>query len=173
MTEPVRERQTVTAEGERIDALPTGVSFREAPTHIDERGMVCELFDARWDWHPDPLVFSYVCTIRPGVIKGWGLHKEHDDRYFTLFGELEVVLYDERPESPTCGLVAQLVLSEFRRGLLNIPAGVWHASRNIGDKDVVIVNFPTTPYDHANPDKFRLPLDTDRIPYTFESPTGR
>jgi dTDP-4-dehydrorhamnose 3,5-epimerase len=106
-------------------------------------------------------------TLRPGMIKGWGLHKEHEDRYFVLFGELEIVLYDDRPDSPTRGLVASVVLSEYRRRLMNIPAGVWHANRNLGSKDVVVINFPTILYEHANPDKYRLPLDTDQIPYKF------
>jgi len=48
--------------------------------------------------------------------------------------------------------------------LLVIPRGVWHAERNIGASDVVVVNFPTIPYDHASPDKYRLPLDTKELP---------
>lgn len=140
------------------------------PTHVDERGSVVELFDPRWGWHPDPLVFVYSFTIRPGA-KGWGLHKEHEDRYVLLQGEMEVVLYDERPDSPTNGLVSCVILSEYRRRLMNIPAGVGHADRNLGDKDVV-VNFPTIQCDHSSPDKYRLPLDTDRIPFRFENARG-
>jgi dTDP-4-dehydrorhamnose 3,5-epimerase len=172
MSGPVRDRASVTPEGERLDPLPAGVSFRGVPTHLDERGTVVEVFDPRWDWHPDPVVFVYSFTIRPGFAKGWGLHEAHDDRYFILFGELEVVLYDERSGSPTNGLVARVVLSEYRRGLLSIPAGVWHAERNLGQTDAVVINFPTMPYDHSSPDKYRLPLDTDRIPYRFENVRG-
>ena len=167
-----RDRQTVDSTGERVDALPHGLTIRDATTHVDDRGTVCELFDPRWGWHPDPLVFAYTFTIRPGRIKGWGMHREHEDRYFILSGEMEVVLYDEREDSPTSGLVTSVVMSEHRRGLMNIPAGVWHANRNLGERDVVVVNFPTIPYDHENPDKYRLPLDTDRIPYRFEDPRG-
>jgi len=172
MTEPVRDRATVTSAGEPLDPVPHGVVFRDVPTHVDERGSVVELFDPRWGWHPDPLVFAYSFTVRPGFVKGWGLHKEHDDRYFVLQGEMEVVLYDERADSPTNGLVSQIVLSEYRRRLMSIPAGVWHADRNLGQKDVVVVNFPTIQYDHTNPDKYRLPLDNDRIPYRFENVRG-
>ena len=171
MAEPVRDRATVTSEGERLEPVPDGVVFRDVPTHVDERGPVVELFDPRWGWHPDPLVFVYSFTIRPGFAKGWGLHKEHEDRYVLLQGEMEVVLYDERPDSPTNGLVSRVILSEYRRRLMNIPAGVWHADRNLGDKDVV-VNFPTIQYDHSSPDKYRLPLDTDRIPFRFENARG-
>jgi len=164
--------QTVTPEGEIVERLPAGVTFHDVVTHVDGRGSVVELFDPRWRWHSDPLVFSYCFTVRPGMIKGWGLHKKHDDRYFILFGEMETVLYDDRPDSPTRGLVAKVLMSEYCRQLMNIPTGVWHANRNIGSKDVVVVNFPTIQYDHANPDKYRLPLDNDYIPYKFDDLRG-
>jgi len=169
---PVRDRETVTAQGERVDPLPAGVTLRESRTHADQRGTVVEMFDPRWGWPDNPLVYAYCFTIRPGMIKGWGLHERHEDRYFVLFGEMETALYDERPDSPTRGLVATVVLSEHRRCLMNIPAGVWHAARSLGTRDAVVVNFPTMPYDHANPDKYRLPLDNDRIPYRFDHPRG-
>lgn len=172
MVEPVQDKQTVTPEGESIQPLPAGVRLRDVITQVDERGWVCEMFDPRWGWNEHPLVFVYTFTIRPGMIKGWGLHKKHEDRYFMLFGEMEAVLYDARPDSPTRGLISKIVLSEHRRRLMNIPAGIWHADRNIGAKDVVVVNFPTIQYDYAHPDKFRLPLNTDQIPYKFENPHG-
>jgi dTDP-4-dehydrorhamnose 3,5-epimerase len=170
--EPVPDRATVTPAGEPLAKVPAGVTFRDAPTHSDERGSVVELFDPRWGWHPDPLVFSYCFTVRPGRIKGWGLHRRHEDRYFILFGELEVVLYDEREDSPTRGLVSRIFLDEKRRRLMNIPAGIWHADHNPGTRDAVVVNFPTIPYDHAAPDKVRLPLDSDRIPFRFGNSRG-
>jgi dTDP-4-dehydrorhamnose 3,5-epimerase len=55
---------------------------------------------------------------------------------------------------------------------MNIPAGIWHAVRNLGNKDVVAVNFPTMPYDYADPDKYGLPLNNERIPHKFDNPRG-
>ena len=158
--------QTVAPDGSRLHPLPDGMVVRDLVTHVDDRGTVCELYDPRWGVHPDPLVFSYMFTIRPGQAKGWGLHKQHDDRYAFLSGELELVFYDARTpeESSTAGEESRLVLSGFRRALVTIPAGVWHAERNLGATDVMVVNFPTIPYDHTSPDKYRLPLDTDAIP---------
>ena len=169
---PEPDPATVDSTGEPLAPLPHGCKFHRVPTHLDDRGSVCELFDLRWNWHPDPLVFVYSFTIRPGKVKGWGLHKIHEDRYFVLSGEMEIVFYDVRPDSPTTGQISRVVLSEYDRRLMNIPAGVWHANRNLGQKDVVVVNFPTIPYDHAHPDKYRLPLDTDQIPYKFENASG-
>lgn len=167
-----RDRQTVSPAGESLAQLPDGVILRDIPIQIDDRGSVRELFDLRWNWCPEPVQFVYSFSIRPGMIKGWGLHKLHQDRYYVLSGEVEVVLYDERPASPTHGLISKIVLSEYRGRVMNIPAGIWHADRNLGTKDALVVNFPTIPYDHANPDKYRLPLTTDRIPYKFDNPRG-
>jgi dTDP-4-dehydrorhamnose 3,5-epimerase len=159
-----RDTQTVDASGQRLDRLPEGTVLRPLVTHTDERGTVLELFDPRWGVSPDALVFAYTFTIRPGAAKGWGVHLEHEDRYAFVSGELEIVLYDGREESPTHGLESRLFLSEVHRSLLIIPRGVWHAERNVGAVDVRVVNFPTIPYDHTNPDKYRLPLDTDDLP---------
>jgi dTDP-4-dehydrorhamnose 3,5-epimerase len=169
---PLKDSQTVTPAGESLQRLPHGVVFRDAITQVDARGSVCEIFDPRWGWRSDPLVFVYTWTLRPGWVKGWALHRAHEDRYFVLAGELRVVLYDEREDSPTRGLVSEIFLSQYRRRLMNIPAGVWHADHNPGSGDVVAVNFPTVAFDHASPDKYRLPIDTDRIPFRFEGVQG-
>lgn len=172
MTKPLQDKQTVTPDGQSIQPVPFGVTFHDVITQVDERGEICEHFDPRWGWHKDLLVFVYSFTIRPGIIKGWGLHKTHEDRYFIMYGDMEVVLYDPREESPTKEMVCKIVLSERRRRLMNIPAGIWHADHNIGTKDVLVINFPTIQYDHTSPDKYRLPLDTDQIPYKFDNPRG-
>ncbi|MGH9384643.1 MAG: dTDP-4-dehydrorhamnose 3,5-epimerase family protein [Vicinamibacterales bacterium] len=168
----IKDAPTVTSTGASLHQLPAGVTFRDAVTHTDDRGTVCEMYDPRWPWHPEPFRFAYFYTLRPGKIKGWGLHKRHEDRYFIMFGEMEIVMYDARSDSPTKGLVAKVVLSEVHRRLMNIPAGIWHANHNIGSKDVVVVNFPTLAYEHEDPDKYRLPLDTDQIPYSFSNRQG-
>ena len=156
--------QTVTPDGARLAPLPEGLALRDLVTQTDERGTVCELYDPRWGVNADPLVFAYTFTIRPGAAKGWAVHKVHEDRYAFLAGELEIVLYDAREDSPTFALESRVFLSDKRRQLIVIPRGVWHAERNVGQVDAVVVNFPTVQYDHASPDKYRLPLDTEELP---------
>lgn len=168
----LKDQQTVNERSQNLSPPVDGVRFLEVPTHSDERGSVTELYNPAWGWHPDPLVFAYCFTIRPGMVKGWNLHKLHEDRYCILQGEMEIVMYDVREESPTFGQISRIVLSEHNRRLVNVPKFVWHADRNIGTRDVVAVNFPTLPYDHASPDKYRLPLDTPLIPYSFAGARG-
>jgi len=167
-----RDVAMVTASGVPKQRLTEGVVFKELPTHSDARGSVVEMFDPRWQWHPDPLAFVYAFTIKPGYAKGWNLHKEHEDRYFILQGEMDLVLFDPRPQSSTYGEVCRIVLSEQNRRIVNVPKYVWHADHNIGTGEVVVVNFPTVAYNHSNPDKWRLPLDTDLIPYSFRGARG-
>lgn len=169
----VQAQRTVDEGRRAIVSLLDGMSFCDSIRRDDERGSVTELYDPRWGWHPAPLVFSYLFTIRPGMVKGWGLHKEHEDRYFVISGEIELVVYDPRPWSSTCGKLCKIYLSGSKPRLINVPQNVWHADRNIGSGDAVVVNFPTIQYDHAKPDKYRLPLDTDLIPYDFGSGRGR
>jgi dTDP-4-dehydrorhamnose 3,5-epimerase len=172
LQEAKRDVATVTPRGQTLAQIPDGVTFYNLTAQIDERGSIRELYDPRWGWLPEPLVYVYSFSVRPGVVKGWAMHKLHQDRYYVLAGELEVVLYDERADSPTRGLVAQIVLSQYQPRLMNIPTGIWHADRNLGSVDAVGINFPTLPYDHNHPDKYRLPLDTDRIPHKFERTLG-
>jgi dTDP-4-dehydrorhamnose 3,5-epimerase len=167
-----KDAATVKSDGTVRQPLPDGVTPRLLTTHVDARGSVTELFDVRWGWHPDPLLFAYTFTVRPGVVKGWGLHKQHEDRYVLLQGELELVLYDVRPNSPTVGLLSRIILTERDRRIINIPPLVWHADYNIGSQDALVLNFPTMPYDHADPDKWRLPIDTALIPHSFPGARG-
>lgn len=106
------------------------------------------------------------------MVKGWGLHKEHEDRYFVISGELELVLFDPRPESSTYNKICKVYLSGNQSRLVNVPKFVWHADHNIGNSELVVLNFPTIQYDHSKPDKYRLPLDTDLIPYDFGAAKG-
>jgi dTDP-4-dehydrorhamnose 3,5-epimerase len=162
-----RDAQTVTPAGKPVAELLDGVRVRPAVTQLDARGSICEIYDPAWEFTEEPLVFVYQTTIRPGHVKGWVLHLEQDDRLFFSFGDVKVVLYDARTDSPTYESLNVLYFGESNRALLRIPRGIYHAVQNIGQHDAVFVNTPTRPYCHEDPDKYRLPLDTDLIPYRF------
>ena len=170
LAEAAKDKATVKSNGSSLSRPTHGVVVYKLKTHFDFRGSVTELFDPRWNFHPDPVVFSYVFTIKPNVVKGWSLHKRHEDRYALIKGTMELVLFDPRPDSPTCGEVYRIVLSEKDPCIINVPVNVWHADFNIGDNEAIVVNYPTIQYDHSSPDKWRLPINTPLIPYTF--PTG-
>ena len=100
------------------------------------------------------------------------VHRKQDDRLFIMLGSLRVILFDDRPESPTYKMINHFTFSERRRGLISIPMGVFHAVQNVGVVDGYFVNLPTRAYDHVDPDKYRLPLENDLIPFSFISTGG-
>lgn len=100
------------------------------------------------------------------------MHYEQDDRIFLVRGAIKVVLYDAREHAPTHKMINEIVLTEHHRALIAYPKGVYHAVQNLGTTDALLINLPTRPYRHENPDKYRLPLNTDDIPYRFENTLG-
>lgn len=166
----IKDRQTVTHTGERLEKLIDGVMLRRATTHIDERGEIAEIYSAQWGFDPAAAEYAYAAMIRPGRVKGWVYHEKQSDRQFLLCGFVKYVLWDPRADSPTRGLVNEIFLSERNRGLLLIPPYVVHAVQNIGQVDAYFVNLPTVPYQHASPDKFRVAPET--VPYCFDKPLG-
>ncbi|MEA2682840.1 MAG: dTDP-4-dehydrorhamnose 3,5-epimerase [Chloroflexota bacterium] len=168
----IKDVQTVTAGGEPVATYIAGVQVRRTRTHQDERGELCEVYDPAWGFTAEPMVYAYQAMIRPGMAKGWILHEQQDDRLFISFGTAKVVLYDAREGSETRGMLNEVYLGERDRGIVVIPRGVWHAVENVGSGDLYYLNLPTKAYNHASPDKYRLPLDTDQIPYRFEGRRG-
>jgi dTDP-4-dehydrorhamnose 3,5-epimerase len=160
-----KDSATVTADGDSLQDAIAGVELRRPSTHADERGTLTEIYDERWQFTDDPLVYVYHVTIRPGQLRGWVVHREQNDRLFAYAGVLKIVLYDARTDSPTYGQLNVFHLGGHDRALLSIPAGVYHAVCNVGADEGAFVNLPSRPYRHDDPDKYRLPLENDVIPY--------
>lgn len=170
--QPAQDKQTVTPQGQSLQELITGVRVRYAVTHPDDRGTLTEVYNSAWDFSDAPLVYVYQATIRPGKVKGWVKHLLQDDRVFTSRGTIKWALYDDRADSPTYKALNVIYMSEHNRGLVLIPRGVYHAAQNVGHTDALFMNMPTRAYNHADPDKYRLPPNNDLIPYRFDNPVG-
>jgi dTDP-4-dehydrorhamnose 3,5-epimerase len=149
-----------------------GVVYERLGGHHDHRGSLMSFMDSRRPFWQEPVVYAYAITIRPGRIKGWGMHRIQHDRYCVVNGKLRVVLYDDRADSPTRGTFAQFHFTDASPGLLRIPPGVWHADQNWGDTDALIVNFPTVAYDAARPDKYRIDPHSGVIPFDWRLADG-
>ena len=170
--EPAKDLQTVTPDGKSTAPMIEGVILRTLAPQADERGEICEVFNPAWGVHPAPLVYVYQATVRPGYVKGWIVQRHQDDRLFVSIGRIRIVLYDDRADSPTRGMLNSFTVTERNRALVVIPRGVFHAVQNVGESEAVYINMPTAPYNHANPDKYRLPLRNDLIPFDFEGYRG-
>jgi dTDP-4-dehydrorhamnose 3,5-epimerase len=167
-----RDRPTVDADGRELGSRILGVVLERLAPHADHRGSLVRVLDTREPFWIEPIVYAYEFTIRPGRIKGWGMHEHQTDRYFLANGHVRVGLYDGRPDSPSHERIEQFFFTESTPGLLLIPPGVWHADQNWGETDARIVNFPTRPYDHEHPDKLRIDPHAGVIPFEWELRDG-
>jgi dTDP-4-dehydrorhamnose 3,5-epimerase len=161
-----RDVASVDADGAPLVRID-GVRLVRLTPLIDHRGSMVEVVNFDEPFWREPVVHAYQITILPGRIKGWGMHRLQADRYFAGNGPVRVVLHDGRVESPTHGRFAEFYFGEEAPGLLYIPAGVWHADQSIGDRQALIVNFPTRAYDRANPDKYRIDPHSGTIEFDW------
>jgi dTDP-4-dehydrorhamnose 3,5-epimerase len=167
-----RDQPTVDAVGLELGTAIDGVVLNRLSPLVDHRGALVRVLDTRDPFWIEPIVYAYEFTIRPGRIKGWGMHERQTDRYFLGSGHVRVALYDGRSDSASFERVEQFFFTETTPGLLQIPPGVWHADQNWGETDARIINFPTRAYDYAHPDKLRIDPHSGQIPFDWELRDG-
>lgn len=149
-----------------MDTSIEGVFVKSLKVIPDERGWLMEIL--RCD---EPLFKKfgqvYVTTAYPGVVKAWHFHKKQTDNFACIHGMMKVVLYDARPDSPTCQTLREFFIGERNPLLICVPPGVMHGFKAIGTETAYFLSIPTLPYDYTEPDEFRLPPDTRDIPYDW------
>ena len=143
-----------------------GVVIKQLKVNPDERGRLAELLRC------DDEVFNkfgqvYFTTAFPGVVKAWHFHELQDDHFSCIHGMIKLALYDAREGSATKGEVMEIFMGEHKMVLVRIPKGVYHGFKGIGQKEAIVVNVPTEAYNREQPDEFRLPAHTDKIPYDW------
>lgn len=144
-----------------------GVVVRQLKPLVDERGWLMEIL--KKDWY----VFEkfgqvYVTAAYPNVVKAWHMHKKQTDHLVFTNGIVNLVLYDDRKGSKTRGEINEFLIGEQNQALVKVPPEVWHGFKVISQKPALVVNASTELYDYKAPDEYRLPPDTDEIPYDWK-----
>jgi len=168
----VKDGQIVSVEWQALRKTIDGVSIREVLHVPRDHGVITEMYRREWDPTGLPVVHIYQSRLFPGAIGAWSCHTRSIDRLFVNQGQLKIVLYDARDDSPTHGQLMELHAGDARPAFLVIPTGVWHGLQNVGAHDALMVNFPTFAYNYEDPDHWRLPWDTEEIPYRWKAAPG-
>ena len=159
---------SVTRSGERLPAPIDGVRYERLTVHADHRGQLVPAFDPAHPFWDEPVVWAYNWTLRPGRIKGWGMHEEPGRPLLRhRGGHPRRALRRPREDSPSHQRFHVVDFTRGTPGLLRIPPGVWHASQNWGDFEAVCMNFPTAAFDPEHPDKYRIDPHSGEIPFDF------
>ena len=110
----------------------------------------------------------FQVLLQPNGLSAWHAHAVTTDRLFVNHGQIKIVLYDARPQSPTHGVINEYRLGTVRPALLVVPPQVWHGVQNLSHEPSLLLNLVDEAYRYEDPDHWRLPPDTDQIPYSFE-----
>ena len=163
----VKDQATATPGGEVIRALLPGVKLHAVKNIVTGNGLTTEIFSTPWDFLDGQLHHAIHATLNPHAISAWHMHQGQVDHVYAVDGPLEIVLYDDRPNSLTRGRLNIIRLSRYRPEILQIAPGLWHGIKNLSSAPSSFINYFDRPYCHDDPDEWRLPLDTDQIPYRF------
>lgn len=148
-----------------------GVKTKDLKVIPDERGFLMEMLRS------DDEIFEnfgqvYMTCCYSDVVKGWHYHRKQTDFFVCVHGMAKVVLYDGREGSPTNGEINEFFMGEKKQYVLRIPPLVMHGFKGIGNAPAYIINCPTKLFDYKEPDEYRLPWDTDEIPYDWDIKMG-
>jgi dTDP-4-dehydrorhamnose 3,5-epimerase len=139
----------------RKEPLIRGVTVRDLKMIPDERGYMMEMLRS-----DDPIFTrfgqAYVSATYPGVVKAWHYHKVQVDHFICVAGMVKLVLIDTREDSPTRGVVNEFFLGVQRPLLVVVPNLVYHGWKCISAEMSLVVNLPTVPYNHDDPDELRV-----------------
>jgi dTDP-4-dehydrorhamnose 3,5-epimerase len=163
----IKDKQTVTVEGRSTKTFIDGVYRTEVQNIVTRNGITTELYRPEWPGGPDQVRHAIHVVLRPRAISAWHVHEEQLDAVFVTDGTVRLVLFDDREGSATRGELNEFLLSRLRPAVITVPPGVWHGLQNVEDAESSFFNYFNRPYKYEDPDEWRLPADTDQIPYRF------
>lgn len=145
-----------------------GVKTKKLRLIPDERGWLMEILRSDDKDFFEKFGQVYVTVCYPNVVKGWHYHKIQTDYFTVIKGMAKVVLFDAREHSPTKGEINEFFIGEKNPLVLKIPPMVMHGFKAIGGEPAYVINCPTEVYVYEKPDEYRLPYNTDKIPYDWK-----
>lgn len=163
---PTQYSPTV-AKQPRID----GVKVKPLRLIPDDRGWLMEILRADESDLFTKFGQVYISATYPGVVKAWHYHQRQTDNFICITGTVKLVLVDTRDGSPTKGAVNEFFVGAENKMLVQVPALVYHGWKCISTDMAMVLNLPTEPYSHEQPDEYRLePHGT--LPYDWTRKDG-
>lgn len=130
----------------------------------DERGTVMHMLK-KTDPYFTEFGEIYFSTVFPGVVKAWHLHRIMTLNYVCLHGRINLVIFDDRKESPTRGELMELFLGPDNYCLVQIPPGVWNGFKGVGTETAIVANCASHP--HSPNEIERMDPFDNHIPFDW------
>ena len=143
-----------------------GVKVKKLKIIPDERGRLMEIL-RRDDDLFEKFGQVYMTTAFPGVVKAWHYHRKQTDNFTCIRGKMRLGLYDSRKGSPTFDKTEEYIISLEEPLLVQIPPEVYHGFKCVGEEEAMVINTVTEPYDHDDPDEYRIDAFDNDIPFDW------
>lgn len=149
--------------------LIDGVRIEPYSLWPDDRGYFLEVMRGGQSlvagFPPETTQVSAACNY-PGIIKAFHYHLEQTDCWVPAHGMLQVALVDLRKDSPTFGRKNTIYAGELRPWKIQIPPGVGHGYKVVGNAPSMLVYVTDRTY---NPkDEGRIAYNHPLIAYDWE-----
>ena len=135
----------------------------------DERGKIMHMLKST-DPYFEHFGEIYFSSVNPGVVKGWHRHARMTLNYAVVTGSIKLVLFDDRPPSPTKNQIQEIFLGEANYCLVKIPPLIWNGFKGIGTRPAIVANCATMAHDPQEIE--RLDPFSDKIPYHWNLKHG-
>jgi dTDP-4-dehydrorhamnose 3,5-epimerase len=167
-----KDPQTLGPDWLPVQAGIDGVRVIEVRNVTRRRGLLTEVFRSDWEGDGAPVDQVFQVVLGRDEVSAWHVHRTTRDRLFVNQGAMKIVLYDARRGSPTYGVVNEFRFGIHRPALVVVPAGVFHGIQNLRDGESSVLNLVDRAYSYEDPDHWRLPVDSTKIPYRFSRDAG-
>jgi dTDP-4-dehydrorhamnose 3,5-epimerase len=146
-----------------IDGVAT-FPLRRIP---DERGAVFHMLRADAP-HFQGFGEVYFSAVYSGAVKAWRRHRKMTLQLAVPVGMVKLVLYDDRPGSPTHGHLMEMFVGELDYRLILVPPGIWYGFRGLGTGTALVANCASLPHDDAEVDRADLVGPAaEAVPYVW------
>ncbi len=144
--------------------LIQGIEIKTLVTHPDERGFFRELIRKTDPFFGDGAFAQLSHSLmHPGSGKGWHFHPQQVDWWYCI-GDLKVVLYDLREDSPTHRQLNEIFMGDnYGAKIVRIPPMVAHGCRALSTTHLLYVTSSVYDTDQEG----RIPHDDPEIGYVF------
>jgi dTDP-4-dehydrorhamnose 3,5-epimerase len=109
---------------------------------------------------------AYFSKINENIIKGWKYHKEMKQNFCVPYGELKLVLFDDRVNSSTRGIVNEIILSDNENYIrVTIPENIWYSFKCLSIDYCLLLNIANI--EHKENESLHMDINNDVIPYKW------
>ncbi len=164
MTQGKQDAPSITADWQPVSIAIEGVRLKRTRHIVTANSITTELYRSDWAETATAAGHAILVALDAGRVSAWHAHEIQTDGIFVVAGRLLLALFDDRPSSLSRGKTMILRLDASDPQLVVVPPQIWHGVKPLHGP-ASFVNIITHPYRYDDPDAWRLPRDSDKIPF--------